>query len=435
MMKRYTGWMVLGVVLVGMSTAMAQDISKEKARLLARRSAEADAYRKLAEAVYGLQIDSRTFVRDFVAESDEIRTEVDTLVKGVRLGDPVYYEDGSCEVEGEVTVAKVIETLRTAHKKHYRGDSIKVESFTSIERKLEKRVIRAVGMGVPRVDLPADLPPGVEAQLTPVPDTGIKPSIPDLWLRAGPRAKAMATRAARVDAIRKLAERIKGLRLTSRTVVEDFVAQSDEIQTELQATLKTAGEEVGRPYLHNDEYIVEVTMKIPTEQVITTIKTLYSRHYKGDDVKAHQVEDIVKKVVKRDFVATGMGIPPEKYLRPQVMLASTFIPPWSMGYIEATGEGTDETMSTPQGRLRAARAAEVDAKRKLAEEIAGLSLSGGTVVEEFVTERDYIELQVDAVISGARVKETRFEGGRAVVTVVVPGMEVWGVINDAYLRP
>jgi hypothetical protein len=346
----------------------------------------------------------------------------------------VYYEDGSCEVEAEVTVAKVIETLRTAHKKYYRGDSVKVESFENIERKLEKRVIRAVGMGVPRVDLPEDLPAGVAEQLTPLPDDPPRPSMPDLWLRAGPQAKAMATRAARVDAIRKLAERIKGLRLTSRTVVEDFVAQSDEIRTELQAELQTAGEEVGRPYLHHDEYIVEVTMKIPTEQVITTVKKLYSRHYKGDDVKSHEVEDIVKKVVKRDIVATGMGIPPEKYLRPQVMLSSTFIPPWSMKFIEATGEGTDDEMDTPQGRLRAARAAEVDAKRKLAEEIAGLSLSAGTVVRDFVTERDYIELQVDAVISGARVTDTRFEGDRAVVTVVVPGMEVWGVINDTYLR-
>ena len=56
--------------------------------------------------------------------------------------------------------------------------------------------------------------------------------------------KLLAYRAARADAMRKLAERIKGLHITSETTVKDFVAESDQIQTAMQAFLMGA-EEVG----------------------------------------------------------------------------------------------------------------------------------------------------------------------------------------------
>ena len=77
--------------------------TQSQAKLLARRAAEADCYRKLAETVYGIQIDSETFVLDFVAESDEIRSAVDAFITGVRLGTPRYFDDGTCEIDAELS--------------------------------------------------------------------------------------------------------------------------------------------------------------------------------------------------------------------------------------------------------------------------------------------------------------------------------------------
>ena len=124
-------------------------------------SAQADAYRKLAETVKGLQINSETYVRDFVAESDVIQTELDTFIRGVRLGKAKCYEDLSCEVPAEVTVAKVVTTLKEIHSRHYKGDSIKGTDIEQMNKKVTKKVIKVVGMGAPREDLPADLPEGV----------------------------------------------------------------------------------------------------------------------------------------------------------------------------------------------------------------------------------------------------------------------------------
>ena len=87
---RSVKWIVSMAVGLGMAApAVAQvDVSQAQKKALSRRAAEADAYRKLAETVRGLQITSETYVRDFIAESDVIRAEMDEFIRGVRLGKP-----------------------------------------------------------------------------------------------------------------------------------------------------------------------------------------------------------------------------------------------------------------------------------------------------------------------------------------------------------
>lgn len=172
-------------------------------------------------------------------------------------------------------------------------------------------------------------------------------------------------------------------------------------------------------------------MRVPTEQVIATVKELHSRYYKGDDVKGHDIEDVVRSAVKREFEATGEGIPPPPYLRRYNESAAVPLPDWTMGPLEATGEGTDPALDTPQGRLKAARAAELDAKRKLAERIAGLEIEPGMTVRDFVARNESIRGLVDAVLVTALVTKTEISASAARVTVAVPGMQVWEIINGA----
>ena len=419
------------MVLGGAMAALGQDVSVEQQKLLAKRAAEADAYRKLAETVYGLQINSQTYVQDFVAESDDIRGEVDTFVKGIRLGTPTWYDDGSCEVPAEVTVAKVVETLRTAHSHYYHGDHVKSTDFESMERRIEKNIIKVIGMGAPREDLPPDLPEGVVELLGDAP-TGLRPPVPEIWRAIGAQARLSALRAARMDAMRRLAERIKGLRLTSRTQVRDFVAESDTITTEMLTHLIGA-EETGS-YLHYDELIAEVQVRVPTEQVISTIKQLHTRYYRGDDVSGTDIERVTRAVIKKDFEATGMGIPNPRFIRKYAETSGLVMPDWSLRSLEVEGTGTDEQMDTAQGKLRAARAAEMDARRKLAEQIAGLHIRSETIVRDFVAEHDYLSVQVDAVVVDAVVTNTRFADETAIVTIALPGACVWDVLNDELHR-
>ncbi len=426
----------LGVLVTwAVSPAMgqAQDIKEVQNKLLAKRAAEADAYRKLAACVNGLQIRPDTYVPDLVPAPDTIQTEMDTFVRGIRLGKPRWDSDLACMVEAEVTVAQVITELKSLHKRHYRGNVLKAEDFNEITQYYKKKVIKAVGMGAPRPDLPPDVPGGgivVPAGLT-LPD----PVVPDIWRAIGPQARLMATRAASVDAMRRLIERLKGLRITSDTLVRDFVAESDVITTEARATLRGA-HEVGRPYYHHNELIVEVTYEVPVESIITTIKSLHKRHYRGNRVTATDIEKITKRLKRQTFKATGMGVPPPKYIQVAAVKLKVNIPDWTGQVIKAEGQGVPraDTAGTPQGKLLAARAAELDAKRRLAEEVMGFQIDSSTSVRDFVTEHDEINTQLNTFIQGAYVKSTRYDSdGTATVVVEMPAMQVWEVVQT-YIR-
>ncbi|MBX3396933.1 MAG: LPP20 family lipoprotein [Phycisphaerae bacterium] len=419
---------ILAAVIVS-PMAHAQDDPAKYAqnKLLSKRAAEADAYRKLAETVYGLQISSDTYVRDFVTESDTIRTSMDHYIRGVRLGTPRWDSDLTCTIEAEVTVAKLIEELTEVHKRHYKGNKIHAEDFTHIKQYYKKDIITAVGMGAPRPDLPPEVPGGdiaIEGNLP-------EPAIPDIWKAVSPQHRLMAVRAAQVDAMRRLVERLKGLRITSDTLVRDFVAESDVITAESKATL-TGATEVGRPYFHSDELIVEVTYEVPVESVITTIKTLYKKHYKGDRVTAMNIEEVSKVLKTQKFQATGMGVPKPEQIRAAAAQIKETIPDWVGQTISAEGAGVppEDKSGTPQGKLMAARAAELDAKRKLAEEVMGFRIDSSTTVRDFVTEHDEINARLNTYLQGSYVKSTRYDSdGTSYVVVEMPAMQVWEVVH------
>lgn len=423
------GLLVLG--LVGPVWAQVNTADAQR-KLLSKRAAEADAYRKLAECVKGLQITSDTYVKDFVAESDSIRGAMDEFIRGVRLGNAKWFADGSCEVPAEVTVQKVIETLKEVHTRFYKGHKIKGTDFSDMERRIDKKVIKVVGMGAPREDLPPSLPQGVVEQLK-APPVPPDPPIPALWMKVGPVGRNMAIRAAEIDAKRKLLERIQGLRINSDTVVRDFVAQSDYIAA--NAAGRVVGATIVRTYLHDDEPIAEVTVEVPVESVVTIIKELHTRQIRGDDIKGTDVSDVTKSINSKTFQATGMGIPPQKYLdiyNATIQTAAEKLPPWASLPITATGEGVppEGKAGSAQGRLMAARAAELDAKRKLVEHINGLVLSTQTTVKDFVAQHDDIKSYMDALLVGSSIERTEYNGETAKVTVSLPGMQVWQVISQ-----
>ncbi len=431
-MKKVRGGLVMLVAGLVAVSAWAQEVDTYTAqmRLLSQRAAQADAYRKLAEVIKGLQINSDTYVRDFVAESDTIRAGMDEFIRGVRLGPARFFAGDLCEVPAEVTVEKVIETLKATHTREYKGDRIKASDFEQMNKRIDKRVIKVVGTGAPREDLPPDLPAGVEDAIVKLPPEPPITPLPELWKSIGPQACLMAVRAAELDAKRQLLERIKGLRINSNTIVRDFVAESDQITARAEGTI--VGAQTVSQYMHANEPIVEVTVEVPLESVVTTIKSLHSRAIRGDDIKGTDIESVVKSIKTTTFKATGMGIPPAKYLNKYNASAKPEqqIPPWAMEPLRMEGACALGPGATAQDKLKAARCAELDAKRKLGEHLQGLRIVSSTSVKDFLAKHDEIRAQMDAHVVGAVVENTKFEGDTAKVTVSIPGMQVWQSINE-----
>jgi hypothetical protein len=429
MMKTVAGVLCLVAPVLVLAQNQASDAQN---KLLAKRAAEADCYRKLAESVYGVQINSETYVRDFVTESDQIHAGVDTFIRGIRLGKPQYFEDGACQVEGEVSVEKLISEIKQLHSTHYKGRTVTTTDIEHIKETIKTDVIKAIGMGAPRPELPPGLPAGIEKIIEPLPQGYAPPpviAVPGIWKSVGPQARLMAERAAEVDAMRKLLEQIKGLRLTSDTLVRDFVTESDEIRT--QASGIVVGAAKIATYLHDDELIAEVTMEVPVEKIITKIQELHTQHYHGNKVTTTDIQKL-QEILTRDMIrATGAGVPRADLIAKVATSDPGFYQPeWTAKPIEATGQGTDPAMTTAQGKLKAARAAELDAMRKLAEQIYGLQIRSGTTVRDFVTQHDEINTQVQAVLAGAVPGEPRFESDTVVVTVSLQAADVWRVVHS-----
>ena len=74
-------------------------------KLMAMRAAEVDAYRKLAEQVYGFNVDGNTTVADFVAQNDNVRAWVEAFIRGARIVEVVPAGDGNYKATVELSGA------------------------------------------------------------------------------------------------------------------------------------------------------------------------------------------------------------------------------------------------------------------------------------------------------------------------------------------
>jgi hypothetical protein len=221
--------------------------SESQAKLMARRAAIEDGYRQIAEIVYGIRLDSRTTVRDFVTQEDVINSRVRGVIMAARVMGTEYDPDGMCKVKMEVRVRELQKAL--GRKFAYPSDRIRV-----------------VGTGAPNPvakPTPGPPPPQEEAYeweelVLSATGTGLAPDN----IKDTPRGRLLAERAAYVDAIRNLAENIKGVQLTSTTTVLDFVTQSDDIETRFEGWVHGAKKTVVRAY---PDGTVEVEVELPMQ--------------------------------------------------------------------------------------------------------------------------------------------------------------------------
>jgi hypothetical protein len=237
-------------------------------RLKAIRAAELDADRLLAERIYGLQVDSETTVADLAAKDDSIGSSVSaTLLGSITTEGPEFLPDGTVQVVRAVKIREVVNTLNTAVKGKILSDGSfeTLSNDTSTHTDVKDSVIDVMGNAAL---------PGSEGQ-----------------------QKIMAKRAAEIDAYRRLAARMMGLKLDGETTVRDMALEYDELVAALSQVLKGA-----RPTaiaFNKDDGSCEVTMEIKTSDVIRTTK----RTIKGGKVKTTIKDEIDEKT----FSETGRG--------------------------------------------------------------------------------------------------------------------------------
>ncbi|RAU17171.1 hypothetical protein DN062_14800 [Nitrincola tibetensis] len=72
--------------------------------------------------------------------------------------------------------------------------------------------------------------------------------------------------------------------------------------------------------------------------------------------------------------------------------------------------------SAPQRRLMALRASEVDAYRKMAEQVSGVHIFGDTSVDNFVANHDRLRTRLNSFIQGATITHQEFQDDGVAIT-------------------
>ncbi|ADZ89944.1 hypothetical protein GV054_03375 [Marinomonas mediterranea] len=81
-----------------------KNLSKSQARLMSLRGSKLDAYRNLAERVYGLKIDGTSSISNMMTTHDELRTYVDAYLVGAKVVSQRELEDGTFETVVEMAL-------------------------------------------------------------------------------------------------------------------------------------------------------------------------------------------------------------------------------------------------------------------------------------------------------------------------------------------
>ena len=235
---------------------------RPQGKLMAKRAAQMDAMRNLAEVVLGVQIASNTSVQDFVAQRDEIRTKFSHYMHGARFGKAEYFPNGIVRLRAWMDYPTVMANQRRLY--------ASTRQYPPIEFPQGQVEVYGFGVCPPRFyNYIPIAPPAVE------PSAPVAPQEPawtaQMYRVTGngaidtqryailAQAKLMGYRAACMDGYRKILEYVKGLRLDSKTTVKDFITESDEINSRTNGWIKGARQVAVR---YNEDGTVDVDFEV-----------------------------------------------------------------------------------------------------------------------------------------------------------------------------
>lgn len=238
----------------------------------AGRVAEVDGYAQLAERIFGLHLDGDTTVREFFAENDIARSQMGANLKGIEVGPPVAHADGIVEREMTATLRQVIETIKTVTRR-VKGKPGIDKKTTHIEENTVFTDITVIGEG----------PRDEEA-----------------------RKLLCAKRAAILDAYRKLAERIIGLKITRTSTMKDFVLSSDVIASNFDGFIKGARLVAVNYY---EDGGCEVEMEVTLRELVEHCQRTVQKIYKGGKWTEKVFTNITENERERVIKVAGQGAP------------------------------------------------------------------------------------------------------------------------------
>ena len=91
-----------GAINTAACEGQCERVSPAQRKLLAMRAARLDAYRAMAEQVYGLRIEGGSTVGSMALKDDSFKVYIDAFIRGARVTNVAQREDGTYETTVEM---------------------------------------------------------------------------------------------------------------------------------------------------------------------------------------------------------------------------------------------------------------------------------------------------------------------------------------------
>ena len=408
-------------------------------------AARANAVGKLVEQVLRLKIapaaattrpasaPAEASVRDFLQDANAGGLALRAFLGGLPdAGEPNYADDGACEVPLRVALADVRAALRHIHRRHSKDGRFRVEDLGNPGAAAGLTEIQATGRGTVREEFagaePAGKAPGGVARLPKAAET--------FWAAHSQReGRRAAERTARLGALRRLTERIRGVHVMPDCALPQFLAASDDPNVDLQVFLKGARRAAVR--YHHDALVVDVDMVVPLRTVYASLRSWGKRHFRDDRAKLALLEELTiraKDVVIRE---TGQGAPPEHAWRavtPRIRKAAALagaMPAWPTRSLKASGTAQIAPGAADRASREAwaLRLAETDARLDLARQLRRLPVPPAETLGALTDRNDRLAAAVGVFEQSARVTARTVAGPkRAEATIEVDLWPLWNAV-------
>lgn len=102
--KEMVNWEKGVIQATGFGVPPAQITSPQQASFMAKRAAVVDAYRNLAEAINGVQVDAETTVQNFQVTNDTVHSKVSALVRGASIIKEQQFPDGTYQIVMQINL-------------------------------------------------------------------------------------------------------------------------------------------------------------------------------------------------------------------------------------------------------------------------------------------------------------------------------------------
>ena len=412
---RLTTWLVMLVALaasVSHAAAVADsptappDNARDQVAAASRQ-----AINSLREQIGNESIGQGLTVNDLLKKTGSNKTFMKTVCRAQQIGGPRWINPQACQVRlelpGHVVATRLVEIATLDHLE----SPVAPEVLQHRLRSWDNRTFSATGTSAAA---------GVAAQLQP----GAAGGGGAAWANVSDEARKQAVAAARKYAAAQVLDMVSPIPLGAKQTVGDVLkvpAVRQDVEKWLDARPITE-------VVFDEDQQVRLTLAVPGDELFDAVRASAERNkaVSGVDAAAWNAarEEFAARVgqsAARGEARAGDGGGVQR----AVIEIPRTPPAWAQQQIDAVGSGTGSQ------QLQAARAAELDASKKLRGQLEALQLVPGVTIGEAARQDKSIAQAVDRAVRHARRTRSEFPAaGTARVTMTLDLNDAWDEIQS-----